>query len=69
MSKLLSFNPEHYSSSRYSTVIGVAKRARIISEHAEEEKIILSEKPVKMAMEELMDGKYKIVSNSTPDRL
>ena len=58
MSRLLSFNPEKYSSSRYSTVIGVAKRAREISE-----------KPVKMAMEELMDGQFKIISNNKPDTL
>ena len=69
MSRPLSFNPEKFSSSRYSTVIGVAKRAREISEKAEIDKEILTEKPVRMAMEELMDGQFKIISNNKPDTL
>ncbi len=61
MSKKLSFNPEAYSPSRYSTVIGVAKRAREITEDAAENKEILEVKPVRLAMEELMEGQYHIV--------
>ncbi len=62
MSKIISFDPEKYSKSRYSTVIGVAKRAREIAETAAEEKEILTEKTVKTAMRELIEGKYKIVT-------
>ncbi len=72
MSKIISFDPEKYSKSRYSTVIGVAKRAREISECAAEEKEVLTEKPVKTAMKQLIEGKFKIVTieragNETPD--
>jgi len=62
MSKIISFDPEKYSKSRYSTVIGVAKRAREIAELAAEEKDILTEKPVKTALTELIEGKFKIVT-------
>ncbi|HOP10285.1 MAG TPA: DNA-directed RNA polymerase subunit omega [Oscillospiraceae bacterium] len=62
MSKIISFDPEKYSKSRYSTVIGVAKRAREIAEQAAEEKEILTEKPVKTAMTELIEGRFKIVT-------
>lgn len=62
MSKIIAFDPEKYSKSRYSTVIGVAKRAREIAETAAEEKEILTEKPVKSAIIELIEGKYKIVT-------
>lgn len=62
MSKIIAFDPEKYSKSRYSTVIGVAKRAREIAETAAEEKEILTEKTVKTAMRELIEGKYKIVT-------
>ena len=62
MSKIISFDPEKYSKSRYSTVIGVAKRARELAEQAAEDKEILTEKPVKTAMTQLIEGKYKIVT-------
>ena len=62
MSKIIAFDPEKYSKSRYSTVIGVAKRAREIAEQAAEDKEILTEKTVKTAMRELIEGKYKIVT-------
>jgi len=68
MSKIIAFDPEKYSKSRYSTVIGVAKRAREISEKAAEEKEILTEKPVKTAMIELIEGKYKIVTVDKPKK-
>ncbi|HNX15255.1 MAG TPA: DNA-directed RNA polymerase subunit omega [Oscillospiraceae bacterium] len=67
MSKIISFDPEKYSKSRYSTVIGVAKRAREIAERAAEEKEVLTEKTVKTAMVELIEGKYKIVTVEKAD--
>ena len=47
--------------SRYAVVIGVAKRAREIAERAEEDGVILLEKPVSMAIADLTDGDYKIL--------
>lgn len=47
--------------SRYSLVTAVAKRAREISEEAEESHEIIIEKPVSLAIEEIADGKYEIV--------
>ena len=42
--------------SYYSLVVAVAKRAREICEEADEEKKVLVEKPVKMAVEEFARG-------------
>lgn len=50
--------------SYYSLVVAVAKRARQIAQEAEDENIVLIEKPVKMAVEEFAAGKYRIVENS-----
>jgi DNA-directed RNA polymerase subunit omega len=47
--------------SRYSLVTATAKRAREISEDAEEKKIIMTEKPVSVALEEILAGEYVIV--------
>lgn len=47
--------------SYYSLVIGVAKRAREIANDLVEEKKTLEEKPVKTAVEELANGKYRIL--------
>jgi DNA-directed RNA polymerase subunit omega len=47
--------------SRYAVVIGVAKRAREIAEQAEEDGVILLEKPVSMAIKDLTEGDYKIL--------
>lgn len=47
--------------SRYSLVTATAKRAREISEAAEENKEIMTEKPVSVALEEILDGKYTII--------
>ncbi len=47
--------------SYYSLVIAVAKRAREITEKAEAEHIELTEKPVKIAVEEFAKNKYKLV--------
>ena len=47
--------------SRYSLVIAAAKRAREISENAEEAHEIMTEKPVSIAINEIIDGKYVVV--------
>ncbi len=47
--------------SRYSLVTATAKRAREISEHAEANKIIMTEKPVSVAIDEIIKGEYVIV--------
>lgn len=49
--------------SYYSLVIGIAKRAREISEKAIEEKVILNEKPVKTAVAEFANGDYKLIED------
>ena len=43
--------------SRYSLVVATAKRAREIADEAEEN----TEKPVSMALEQILDGEYTIV--------
>lgn len=47
--------------SRYSLVTAVAKRARQISEKIEEDNAIVIEKPVTLALEEILNGTYNIV--------
>lgn len=47
--------------SRYSLVTATAKRAREIAEEAEEKKIIMTEKPVTLAVNEIINGKYIII--------
>ncbi len=47
--------------SRYSLVTATAKRAREIAVENEEEKIISTEKPVSVALQEIIDGKYTII--------
>ena len=47
--------------SRYSLVVATAKRAREIADEAEENKEIITEKPVSMALEQILDGAYTIV--------
>lgn len=49
--------------SYYSLVIAVAKRAREITDDAFENKLILEEKPVKTAVDELASGELKIVED------
>ncbi len=46
--------------SRYSLVLATAKRAREIAEVAEEKGEIIVEKPVTLAVNEFIDGKYLI---------
>lgn len=47
--------------SPYSLVVGVAKRAREITDDAERDKKVLVDKPVKLAVEEFASGKVKLV--------
>ncbi|MBE6834683.1 MAG: DNA-directed RNA polymerase subunit omega [Ruminococcaceae bacterium] len=47
--------------SRYSLVTATAKRAREISQQAEENQEILIEKPVSLALDDFLEGKYEIV--------
>lgn len=59
------FNPDlkkmlENVNSRYSLVVGTAKRAREIREEAVENEKQLDEKTVSVAMEEIWDGKYVI---------
>lgn len=59
------FNPDlkkmlENVNSRYSLVVGTAKRAREIREEAIENEKQLDEKTVSAAMEEIWDGKYVI---------
>ncbi len=46
--------------SRYSLVVGVAKRSREIADEAIARNDKLVEKPVSLAVEELLDGKFSI---------
>ncbi len=47
--------------SRYSLVTATAKRARAIADTAEENQEILTEKPVSIAIDEIIRGDYIIV--------
>ena len=47
--------------SRYSLVIATAKRAREISEEAEENGEILIEKPVSLALNDFVSGDYVLI--------
>lgn len=60
------FGPQQ---SRYSLVVAVAKRAREISNYAEAHGDILIEKPVDLAVQDLVNNKYRIVEpkQSTDD--
>jgi DNA-directed RNA polymerase subunit omega len=46
----------------YSFVVAIAKRARKIADSANDDGIILYEKPVQMAVKEYTAGKFHIVS-------
>ncbi len=48
--------------SRYSLVIGIAKRARQIVDEANAAREPLEEKPVGVAVEQFTQGKFEIVS-------
>ena len=49
--------------SRYSLVAAVSKRAREIVDEANENKEIIEEKPISIAVQELLDGEYTIVEH------
>jgi DNA-directed RNA polymerase subunit omega len=60
------FNPDlrnvlKNKTSRYSLVTAVAKRAREISGNAQENGEILNDKPVSIALDEIISGKYEVV--------
>ena len=60
------FNPDlrnvlKNKTSRYSLVTAVAKRAREISGDAQENGEILNDKPVSIALVEIISGKYEVV--------
>ena len=60
------FNPDLRNvlknrTSRYSLVSAVAKRAREISSEAQENEEILNEKPVSIALDEIINGKFQVV--------
>ena len=46
--------------SPYANVVAIAKRARQISEDAEKNHEIMAEKPLKLAIEEFVDNKYRV---------
>ena len=69
--KNFKFNPDLSSVlsnniSRYSLVRATAKRAREIAEEADDDGIILVEKPVSIALDEILSKKYEIVE---PDEI
>lgn len=51
----------------YSLVVGIAKRARQITDELVENKQILEEKPVKTAVREYAEGKFKIITPEPKD--
>ena len=62
------FNPDlrkvlANNTSRYSLVTAVAKREREISSEAQENGEILNEKPVSIALDEIINGKFEVVES------
>ncbi len=60
------FNPDlrdvlKNRTSRYSLVTAIAKRAREISSAAQENEEILNEKPVSIALDEIISGQYEVI--------
>ena len=53
--------------SRYAVVIGVAKRARQIAEEAEENKEILVEKTVSLAIKDFKEGNCTLFASANED--
>ena len=49
--------------SYYSLVVAVAKRAREITENAFENKTVLNERPVKIAVDEFASGECKLIED------
>ncbi len=52
-------NDESY----YSLVLAIAKRAREIADKAVDDKVVLEEKPVKTAIDEFVEGDYRIIED------
>ncbi|HEX2937786.1 MAG TPA: DNA-directed RNA polymerase subunit omega [Ruminiclostridium sp.] len=48
----------------YSFVVAIAKRARQISEKSNDEGIILDEKPVQTAVQQFVEGRFRIAPKS-----
>ncbi len=60
------FNPDLRNvlknhTSRYSLVTAIAKRAREISADAQENGDILNEKPVSIALDEIISGEFEVI--------
>ena len=55
--------------SRYSLVTATAKRAREIAMTNLQEKNLSTEKPVTVALSEIIDGKYKIIESEELKKL
>ena len=55
------------NSSRYAVVIAIAKRARAIAQEAEDNSVILVEKPVSMAIRDFTQGDYKMTVPHTEE--
>lgn len=66
LSPILDGQPGGGRVSRYSLVTATAKLARKISEDAERDGEILTDKPVSLALDKLLDGDYVIVE---PDEI
>ena len=58
---------EKVTRSRYALVIMTAKRARQISAEAEANDVELSDKPVKLAINDIADGKVSIKVEEFPE--
>ncbi len=58
---------EKVTRSRYALVIMTAKRARQISAEAEANEIELSDKPVKLAINDIANGKVSIKVEEFPE--
>lgn len=64
------FNPDlkkllKNCNSRYSLVIGTAKRAREIREDAVKREVLLDTKTVSLAIEDILNGKYVVEEPDT----
>ncbi len=66
LTSILDGEPNEGRISRYSLVTATAKLAREIADKADAEGEILIEKPVSLALSELLDGDYEIVE---PDEI
>lgn len=53
--------------SKYSLVIGIAKRAREIASNAEQNGDILTEKPVNLAINDFKEHKYELFEPQVND--